>query len=77
MRVDPKRVERWVYVRNRLLKAPVTDLVTTIRNVDVRVHSWSLYLTGEPAQIEGGMDELAKRVLHYAPRSAHTSRTEA
>jgi 5-methylcytosine-specific restriction enzyme subunit McrC len=52
-----------VYVLKPSLIAPATDLVTTIRHAEVRIHSWALDLTREPAQIEAGMDHLAERVL--------------
>jgi 5-methylcytosine-specific restriction enzyme subunit McrC len=52
-----------VYVLNPSLATPATDLVTTIRHAGIRIHSWSLDLTREPAQIEAGMDDLADRVL--------------
>ena len=54
-----------VYVLKPSLTAPATDLVTTIRHAEVRIHSWALDLTREPAQIEAGMDDLAKQL----PRS--------
>jgi hypothetical protein len=53
-----------VYVLDPSLAAPATDLVTTIRHAGIRIHSWSLDLTREPAQIETGMDDLAERVLN-------------
>jgi 5-methylcytosine-specific restriction enzyme subunit McrC len=52
-----------VYVLNPSLTAPANDLVTTIRHVRIRIHSWALDLTREPTQIEAGMDDLAKRIL--------------
>ena len=52
-----------VYVLEPSLIKPTTDLVTTIRHAEVRIHSWALDLTRGPAQIEAGMDDLAERVL--------------
>lgn len=52
-----------VYVLEPSLKAPATDLVTTIRHAEVRIHSWALDLTRGTRQIEVGMDDLAERVL--------------
>ena len=57
-----------VYVLKPSLTAPATDLVTTIRHAGVRIHSWALDLTREPAQIEAGMDDLAERVLDVCVR---------
>lgn len=62
IRHDVKNVAL-VYVLEPSLIAPATDLVTTIRHAGVRIHSWALDLTREPAQIEAGMDDLAERVL--------------
>jgi 5-methylcytosine-specific restriction endonuclease McrBC regulatory subunit McrC len=52
-----------VYVLDPSLKDPPSDLTATIRHAGVRIHSWALDLTREPAQIEAGMDDLAERVL--------------
>ena len=52
-----------VYVLEPWLTPPATDVVTTIRHAEVRIHSWTLDLTQGPAQIEAGMGDLAKRVL--------------
>ena len=52
-----------IYAHDPSLTAPVTDLVTTIRHAEVRIHSWVLDLTLAPAQIEAGLDNLAERVL--------------
>jgi 5-methylcytosine-specific restriction enzyme subunit McrC len=57
-----------VYVREPSLIAPATDLVTTIRHAEVRIHSWALDLTRGPPQIEVGMDDLAERVLDVCRR---------
>ena len=58
-----------VYVLKPSLTAPATDLVTTIRHAEVRIHSWALDLTQGPEQIEAGMDDLAKRVLDMCMRA--------
>jgi 5-methylcytosine-specific restriction enzyme subunit McrC len=57
-----------VYVLEPSLKAPATDLVTTIRHAQVRIHSWALNLARGPAQIEAGMDHLAEQVLDVSAR---------
>lgn len=43
------------------LTASATELITTVRHADVRIHSWSIDLTQGPAQIEAAMDHLAER----------------
>jgi 5-methylcytosine-specific restriction enzyme subunit McrC len=58
-----------VYVLEPSLTAPATDLVTTIRHAEVRIHSWALDLTRGPPQIEAGMDDLAERVLNVCLRA--------
>ena len=58
-----------VYVLKPSLTAPATDLVTTIRHAEVRIHTWALDLTQGPEQIEAGMDDLAKRVLDMCMRA--------
>lgn len=57
-----------IYVLDPSLTGPVTDLVTTIRHADVRIHSWVLDLTQGPMQIEAGMDDLADRVFNLTSR---------
>jgi 5-methylcytosine-specific restriction enzyme subunit McrC len=52
-----------VYVLNPSLTAPPADLVTTIRHAEIRIHSWALDMTREPAEIEAGLDDIAERVL--------------
>jgi hypothetical protein len=61
-----------VYVLEPLLTPPATDVVTTIRHAEVRIHSWTLDLTQGPAQIEAGMSDLAKRVLDMLSARAVT-----
>jgi 5-methylcytosine-specific restriction enzyme subunit McrC len=61
-----------VYVLEPSLKAPATDLVTTIRHAEVRIHSWALDLTRGPPQIEVGMDDLAERVLDVCLHAKET-----
>jgi 5-methylcytosine-specific restriction enzyme subunit McrC len=58
-----------LYVLNPSLMARATELVTTIRHAEVRIHSWALDLTREPEQIEAGMDYLADRVLNLCLRA--------
>lgn len=41
-----------------------TDFLATIRNVDIRIHSWWLDLTTGPEQIEAGLDDLTNRILY-------------
>lgn len=53
-----------VYVRDPSLTVPLATRVTTIRHAGIRIHSWSLDLTGGPAQIEANMNDLANRVLN-------------
>jgi 5-methylcytosine-specific restriction enzyme subunit McrC len=57
-----------VYVREPSSDAPTRDLVLTIQHAEVRIHSWALDLTGNPEQIEAGMEQLAKQVLDNSPR---------
>jgi 5-methylcytosine-specific restriction enzyme subunit McrC len=66
-----------VYVLEPSRKAPATDLVTTIRHADVCIHSWALDLTQGPAQIEAGMEDLAKRVLDVCLRAKETHKPPA
>ena len=54
-----------VYALDPSLIMPAIDLVTTILNAKVRIHSWTLDLTRGPAQIEAGMEDLAERVSRY------------
>jgi 5-methylcytosine-specific restriction enzyme subunit McrC len=61
-----------VYVLNPSFIAPAIDLVTTIRHAKVRIHSWTLDLSREPAQIEADMDDLAKRILDMCIRAEET-----
>jgi 5-methylcytosine-specific restriction endonuclease McrBC regulatory subunit McrC len=58
-----------LYALNPSLVARATELVTTIRHAEVRIHSWALDLTREPEQIEAGMDYLADRVLNLCVRA--------
>jgi 5-methylcytosine-specific restriction enzyme subunit McrC len=62
-----------LYVLEPSLIAPPTDLVTTIRHAEIRIHSWTLDLTRGPAQIEAGMDDLAERVLDVCLRAEETA----
>jgi 5-methylcytosine-specific restriction endonuclease McrBC regulatory subunit McrC len=66
-----------VYVLNPALPAPAADLVTTIRHAGIRIHSWALDLTRGPAQIEAGMDDLARRVLDARPYLARRLQARA
>jgi 5-methylcytosine-specific restriction enzyme subunit McrC len=61
-----------VYVLEPSLIEPTTDLVSTIRHAEVRIHSWALDLTRGPAQIEAGMDDLAERVLDMCLQAEET-----
>jgi 5-methylcytosine-specific restriction enzyme subunit McrC len=56
-----------VYARDPSLTAAPAPRVTTIRHANVRIHTWSLDLTGDPAHIEASMNDLANRVLDALP----------
>jgi 5-methylcytosine-specific restriction enzyme subunit McrC len=53
-----------IYVLDPSFTARATDVVTTIRHAEVRIHSWTLDLTQGPVRIEAGMDHLAERILN-------------
>lgn len=55
-----------VYVRDPSRAVPSLDLVATIRNAGVRIHSWALDLSQRPEHIESGMEALAARVLRLS-----------